>query len=39
MMPLIVAPVGEDVTVEKVGGSTETRRFLKILGFVIGSKI
>ncbi len=39
MMPLIVAPVGEDVTVEKVGGSTETRRFLENLGFVIGSKI
>lgn len=39
MMPLTFANVGEENTIQKVGGNEETRRFLENLGFVSGAKI
>ncbi len=39
MMPLILARTGEEVTIGKVGGSSETKRFLESLGFVAGTEV
>lgn len=39
MMPLILAHTGEEVTIGKVGGSGETKRFLESLGFVANTKV
>lgn len=39
MMPLTLVGIGEVSTIRKIGGSEETRRFLKNLGFVAGSEI
>ncbi|MDD3339015.1 MAG: FeoA family protein [Lachnospiraceae bacterium] len=36
MMPLTMANVGEDVSIKRIGGKEETRRFLETLGFVAG---
>ena len=38
-MPLILAPVGEENIIKKVGGKEETRRFLENLGFVVGGNV
>lgn len=38
-MPLTMAPVGEASTIQRVGGSEETRRFLANLGFVVGTEV
>ena len=37
MMPLTMANVGEPVTIKRIGGKEETRRFLENLGFVVGA--
>lgn len=39
MMPLTLSGVGEKVTVKKVGGREETRRFLSNLGFTEGAEV
>ncbi len=39
MMPLTMANTGEQVTIQKVGGKEETRRFLENLGFVAGGVV
>lgn len=38
-MPLILANVGEENMIKKVGGNPETRKFLENLGFVAGSSV
>ncbi len=38
-MPLTMAPVGQASTIQRVGGSEETRRFLANLGFVVGTEV
>lgn len=35
-MPLTMAKQGEPCTIKKVGGKTETKKFLETLGFVVG---
>ncbi len=39
MMPLTMVDLGEEKTIMKVGGKTETKRFLENLGFVVGGKV
>lgn len=39
MMPLMLASVGEENIIRKIGGSPETKRHLENLGFVVGSNI
>ena len=39
MMPLVLARTGEKVTIGKVGGSSEVKRFLESLGFVAGAEV
>ena len=39
MLPLTMAKVGEQNSVKKIGGQTETKQFLKNLGFVPGSHV
>lgn len=38
-MPLTMAKTGEANTIKKVGGKSETRKFLENLGFVIGGQV
>lgn len=38
-MPLTMANLGEENIIRKVGGSTDTRRFLENLGFVAGGSV
>ena len=39
MMPLILAPEGEDQVVKKIGGSPEVRQHLADIGFHVGSVV
>lgn len=39
MMPLILANVGEENLIKKVGGGEEIRRHLENLGFVAGGTV
>jgi ferrous iron transport protein A len=39
MMPLTIAKAGEQNSIKKVGGQSETRQFLENLGFVPGSLV
>lgn len=39
MMPLILAQVGEENSIKKVGGKPEVRAHLENLGFVPGSSV
>lgn len=39
MMPLIFAKVGEPNIIQKIGGSTEIKRHLETLGFVVGGSV
>lgn len=39
MMPLTVAGVGVAITIKKIGGKEETRKFLENLGFVVGGTV
>ena len=39
MMPLILANVGEENIIKKIGGSPEVKQHLKNLGFVVGGSV
>ena len=39
MMPLTFAPQGQEVSIKKITGKDETRRFLESLGFVTGGSV
>ena len=39
MLPLTMASQGEPVTIKKIGGKEETRKFLENLGFVVGGVV
>ncbi len=39
MMPLTLADSGKEFMIKKVGGNSETRRFLENLGFVAGGSV
>ncbi len=39
MLPLTMASQGELVTIKKIGGKQETKKFLETLGFVVGGTI
>lgn len=38
-MPLSMYPSGKQVSIKKIGGKDETRRFLNSLGFVEGERV
>ena len=39
MLPLTMASQGEPVTIKKIRGKQETKKFLETLGFVVGGTI
>ena len=39
MMPLLLAGVGEDNIIRKVGGNQEMKKHLEDLGFVVGGSV
>lgn len=39
MLPLTMANPGEPVTIKKIGGKQETKKFLETLGFVVGGTV
>ena len=39
MLPLTMASPGEPVTIKKIGGKAETKKFLETLGFVVGGVV
>lgn len=39
MMPLVVADMGEENIIKKVGGSPEIKQHLENLGFVVGGTV
>ena len=39
MLPLTMASQGEPVTIKKIGGKQETKKYLETLGFVVGGTI
>ena len=39
MLPLTMASQGEPMTIKKIGGKEETRKFLETLGFVVGGTV
>ena len=39
MMPLMLAGIGEENTIKKIGGSTEIKKHLEDLGFVVGGSV
>ena len=39
MMPLMLAPAGEEAIIRKVGGSPEMKKHLEDLGFVVGGRV
>lgn len=39
MMPLNMAKTGEENRIKKVGGNSETRKFLENLGFIPGGTV
>ena len=39
MLPLTMASQGEPVTIKKIGGKQETKKFLETLGFVVDGTI
>ena len=39
MMPLMLAPLGEECLIHKVGGSAEVKKHLEDLGFTAGSTV
>ncbi|MBU3177879.1 ferrous iron transport protein A [Clostridium estertheticum] len=38
-MPIILATTGNEMSIKKITGNDETRRFLSSLGFVIGETV
>lgn len=39
MMPLMLADVGEEYVIKRIGGSPEVKKHLENLGFVVGGSI
>ena len=39
MMPLTMIEPGKSISIQRIGGKEETRRFLENLGFVVGSDV
>ena len=39
MMPLMLAGIGEENTIKKIGGSPEIKNHLEDLGFVVGGSV
>ena len=39
MMPLMLAGIGEENTIKKIGGSPEINKHLEDLGFVVGGSV
>lgn len=39
MLPLTMASQGEPITIKKIGGKQETKKFLETLGFVVGGTV
>ncbi len=39
MMPLMLAGVGEENVIRKVGGSQEMKKHLEDMGFVVGGRV
>ena len=39
MLPLTMANPGDPVTIKKIGGKAETKKFLETLGFVVGGVV
>ena len=39
MMPLSFANIGEVNTIKRIGGKSETKKFLEKLGFVTGTEV
>lgn len=39
MMPLSLAPTGEEKVIKRIGGSPQVKRHLKNLGFVAGGSV
>lgn len=39
MMPLVLADVGVENTIKKIGGSPEVKKHLENLGFVVGGAV
>ncbi|MGN1303458.1 MAG: ferrous iron transport protein A [Oscillospiraceae bacterium] len=39
MMPLTLANTGEENIIKKIGGNSDTKKFLENLGFVIGTTV
>lgn len=39
MMPLALAPIGEENIIKKIGGKQEVKAHLETLGFVVGGAV
>ena len=39
MMPLMLADIGEDNIIKKIGGKPEVKKHLENLGFVVGGNV
>ena len=39
MLPLTMVSQGEPMTIKKIGGKQETKKFLETLGFVVGGTV
>ncbi len=39
MMPLVLADVGEENIIKKIGGTPEVKKHLENLGFVVGGNV
>ena len=39
MLPSTMASQGEPMTIKKIGGKQETKKFLETLGFVVGGTV
>lgn len=39
MLPLTMASQGEPMTIKKIGGKQETKKFLETLGFIVGGTV
>ncbi len=39
MMPLVLASIGEENIIKRVGGKPETKKHLESLGFVVGGNV
>ena len=39
MMPLSLADIGEEKTIKRVGGTSEIKKHLENLGFVVGGSV